>query len=101
MVFDGPRTKGEINAWLHRFQEKVDEVAQCNCLQFTAEIWGIEDDKKIVIKNFTIIQDKVFPYLDMAMFLNDRGELVFQIYLKPNQKLKYLNEFSTHLPSTF
>ena len=35
------------------------------------------------------------------MFWNDRGKLVFQIHIKPNQKLKYLNEDSTHLPSTF
>ena len=82
-------------------KKKVDQVAECNCLQFTAEVWGIEDDEKIVNKNLTIIKDKVFPYLDMEMFWNDRGELVFQIHLKPNQKLKYLNEDSTHLPSTF
>ena len=35
------------------------------------------------------------------MHWNDRGELKFQVHLKPNQKLKYLNADSTHLPSTF
>ena len=101
MVFDGPRSKREIDTWLNLLQEKVDQIAECDCLQFTAEIWGIEDDKEIVNKNLTIIQDKVFPYLDMEMLWNDRGKLVFQVHLKPNQKLKYLNEDSTHLPSTF
>ena len=35
------------------------------------------------------------------MYWNQRGELRFQVHLKPNQKLKYLNSDSTHLPSTF
>ena len=34
------------------------------------------------------------------MYWNKRGELKFQVHLKPNQKLKYLNADITHLPST-
>ena len=37
----------------------------------------------------------------MEMYWNLRGELRFRVHLKPNQKLKYLNNDSTHLPSTF
>ena len=43
----------------------------------------------------------MFPYLDMEMYWNERGELKFKLHLKPNQKLKYLNADSTHLPSIF
>ena len=100
MVFDSPRSKREINEWLKMFQKKVDELAECDCLQFTAEVWGIKDDEKIINENLTIINDKVFPYLDMEMYWTDRGDLNFQIHMKPNQKLKYLNSDSTHLPST-
>ena len=38
MVFNGPGTKGDIDTWLRLFQEKVDKVAKCDCLQFTAEV---------------------------------------------------------------
>ena len=100
MIFDGIKTKREIDTWLGLFQEKVNEIAECECLQFTKEVWGIEDDKTIINKTLTIISDEVFPYLDMEMFWNPRGELRFQIHLKPNQKLQYLNSDSTHLPST-
>lgn len=82
------------------FQNKVNEIAECDCLQFTAEIWGIEEDDTIINKKLTIVHNKHFPYLDTEIFWK-RGELKFQIHLKPNQKLKYLNRDSTHLPSTF
>ena len=35
------------------------------------------------------------------MYWNSRNELKFQVHMKPNQKLKYLNRDSTHLPSIF
>ena len=61
----------------------------------------IEEDTGVKNDNLTIVNDKHFPYLDMEMYWNQRGELRFQVHLKPNQKLKYLNSDSTHLPSTF
>jgi len=67
MVFDKPKNKKEINTWLGKFQEKVDKITECNCLQFTAEVWGIKDDKSIINKKLKIVADKVFPYLDRDM----------------------------------
>ena len=101
MIFEGIKSKQECNEWLLTFQENVDKLAECDCLQFTAEIWGIEEDITIKNDNLTIVREKLFPYLDMEMYWNKRGELKFQVHLKPNQKLKYLNADSTHLPSTF
>ena len=47
----------------------------------------------------TINREEVFPYLDLGLFWNDRGELKFQVYMKENQKLKYLNKGSCHTSS--
>ena len=52
-------------------------------------------------QKLTIINDKYFPYLDMEMYWNLRDELKFQVHMKPNQVLKYLNKDSTHLPTVF
>lgn len=79
----------------------MDEIAESDCLQFTTEVWKIEEDKKNLNDNLIIVNDDKFPYLDMEMYWNKRGELKFQVHLKPNQKLKYLNKDSTHLSSTF
>jgi len=90
-----------MNKWLVQFQTKVDELAESNCLQFTAEVWNIDEDIEITINKLTIIKQSHFPYLDMEMYWNERHELKFQVHMKPNQKLKYLNSDSTHMPSTF
>ena len=47
MVFDGCKSKEDINRWLLTFQGHVDRLAESDCLQFTAEVWGIEEDVKI------------------------------------------------------
>ena len=87
MVFDNPK-----------FLEEVDKVAEYNCLQLIAEVRGTEEDKDISNKSITIVTDKVFPYLDMEMCWNKRDKLNLEVYLKSNQKLKYLNKESNHLP---
>ena len=101
VVFDGLRLKGDTDTWLNLFQQKVDKIAKYDCLKFTEELWVIKDDEKVINENIIIINDNVFPYLDMEKVWNDRGILVFPIHLKPNQKLKYLSKDRTHLPSTF
>ena len=47
MIFEGCKSKEEINEWVLTFQKNVDKLAESNCLQFTAEIWGIEEDLNI------------------------------------------------------
>ena len=44
---------------------------ESDCLICTAEIWDIEEDKDVRNDKVTIIQDKVFPYLDIEMYWND------------------------------
>ena len=101
IIFEGCIFKEDINKGLLTSQKNVDKLAESDCLQFTAEIWGIEEDLKIRNGNITIVSDEMFPYLDMEMYWNERGELKFQVHLKPTKKLKYLNADSTHLPSIF
>ena len=61
MIFEGIKSKQECNEWLLTFQKNVDKLAECDCLQFTAEIWGIEDDVKVKNDNLTIVRDELFP----------------------------------------
>ena len=70
-------------------------------MKFTAEIWHIEDDRIIINEKLTIIEETHFPYLDMEMFWNNRNELKFQVHMKPNKNVMYLNGDSNHLPANF
>ena len=101
VIFEGTKLKKEINNWLEIFQCRVDRIAESKCLQFTMEVWAKDDNPLITNKNLTYVNDKHFPYLDMEMYWNENAELKFQVYIKPNQVLKYLNNDSIHLPSVF
>ena len=80
VIFDGEKSKREINEWLLTFQKKVDKITESNCPQFTAEVWKIEEDTEVKNDNLTLVDDKYFPYLDMEMYWNRRGELKFQVH---------------------
>ena len=101
IIMKGKKTKKDMNEWLISFQNEVNKIAESDCLIFTAEIWDTEDDKTIINNKLTVVNDKYFPYLDMEMYWNERKEIRFQVHMKPNQKLKYLNSSSIHMPSTF
>ena len=60
MIFKGSKSKRYINEWLLTFQNKVDKIAECDCLQFTAEVWKIEEDELVQNDNLTIIEDDFF-----------------------------------------
>ena len=53
---------------------------------FTAEIWDIKEDEKLVNEELTIVKDRYFRYLNMEMYLDDRHDLKFSVHTKPNQK---------------
>ena len=52
-------------------------------------------------KLVTVCKDQYFPYLDMKLVWSKEEELQFQVYMKPNQQLKHLNNGSTHTEATF
>ena len=69
-------------------------------LKFTCEIWrptnnGTEKESYL-IPEIKVIESKCFPYLDLQMHFSIMGKLRFQVHLKKNQALKYLNSESTH-----
>ena len=101
IVFEGIKKKKEMNNWLEIFQWRVDKIAESECLQFTMEVWGEDDDPSIINEKLIFVNEKYLTYLDMEMYWNDNNDLNFQVHLKPNQVLKYLNSDSTHLPSVF
>ena len=91
-----------MSDWLDDFKEKINKMTESTCLQFTAEVWGIEKDPEVNNDRLEVVNEKVFPYLDMEMRWNEKEELrFFQVHMKPNQKLKYLNNDSTHTQATF
>ena len=94
-----PPARGPRLEWLNKFQEAINELAGNEFLQFTAEVWkpGEEARGKIGGKVSTSNKNE-FPFLDMEMWWGEDKELVFGVYLKPNQQLKYLNDGSSHTP---
>lgn len=49
----------------------------------------------------TIVKGKTFLYLDMELIWSDKNNLHFQVHLKENQQLKYLNKGSSHTNPCF
>jgi GIY-YIG catalytic domain len=104
-VFKGRWSYEEIVKWRNDFQRAVNKLAGGTFLQFTCSMWW--DISKIALpesereESTSIVEDSKFPYLDMELFWSEKGELKFQVHLKPNQKLKYLNKGSAHTNACF
>lgn len=86
--------------WLGNFQKTVNELLDSENLQFTLTIWGADKEDGSKSKEVSVCAEAHFPFLDMEMFWNDET-LNFQVHLKDNQKLKYLNNGSSHTKSCF
>ena len=66
LVFKGRRSISEIRIWRDKFQEKFEEIAGNDYLQFTCETWnsgGRLSRKKT--ETTSMVKDKVFPFLDL------------------------------------
>jgi hypothetical protein len=92
LVFNKKVTNEEIVSWRNNFQASVNRLTQSEHLQCTVDIW--DPDAHVICTN------DVFPYLDMELYWRD-DDLKFKVYLKPNQKLKYLNKGSRHTSACF
>mgnify|MGYP001787478984 FL=1 len=104
-VFNNKLSYDDISKWRSKFQKSVNRLAGGTYLQFTCSVWldqsrrelpPIQDDQMISIES-----DNYFPYLDTELIWSDEGDLQFQVHLKPNQQLKYLNSDSIHTKSCF
>lgn len=99
VVLKGNQGENEIIEWLNFFQRRVNEVTEDDGIIFTASIWGA--DKKSLNSESSnprveVVSSDYFPYLDMKMTWDTKGDLNFGVYLKPGQRLKYLNKGSEH-----
>ena len=52
------------------------------------------------LEGVTVCTNDSFPYLDMEFYWSD-DNLLFQVHMKPNQQVKYLNQGSTHRKDVF
>eukprot|EP00957_Ditylum_brightwellii_P025037 1894633-Ditylum_brightwellii.AAC.1 len=104
MIFLGKLTQNELPLWLKSFQKKVDTLVGGTFFHFTAEIWTpdkeIEEINDGLVKQqwldkAKVINDHVFPFLDMQMEWKD-DILTFSIYAKPNHTIT-----SCHCPAVF
>ncbi len=74
-----------------------------NNLKFTAEAWnpGGWNRAPKIDGRVGVETASSFPFLDMEMSWDVKGDLTFGVYMKPNQELKYLNNGSAHTPGCF
>ena len=92
--------------WIQLFQKEVNELLQTDKLQFTLDIWmnndkeNICDDIESLDGKVTINKTNVFPFLDMKMAWKE-SELIYNLYFKENQQIKYLNRESTYKETVF
>jgi hypothetical protein len=104
-VFKGNWSYERLTNWRNNFQKSVNKLAGGSYLQFTCNIWLTPSDKLNQIdeydNNVTIERKSTFPYLDMELKWADDNSLKFQVHLKPNQQLKYLNKGSAHTNACF
>ena len=99
VVFTGKRSAKEIKDWLKTFQQTVDKAARNQHLQFTAEIWTIEEKSPTPAKEerVQIVTNDKFPFLDMW---SPEGDLQFSVFRKRGQQLKYVGKENTYPPGT-
>jgi len=100
-VFEGNWMAGDVNDWLGAFQRRVNELAESEFLEFTAEVWGANKDDGRKHQKAKVEKNDRFPFLSVEMCWSPEGELQFRVHLKKNQALKYLNRGSSHTEACF
>ena len=104
-ILKGRYTYQQIVQWRNAFQAKVNQLTGGDYLQYTCEVWADRNVQPMIGAfndgNVTVNQEISFPYLDIEFKWNNQKTLVFQVHLKPNQKLQYLNRGSAHTKACF
>ena len=105
ILFRGSWKTEDVTRWLKTFQIIVNDLLNSEKLVFTTKIWiprekGVNKTTKITKKN-SVIECHSFPLLDMEMSQSSKGNLRFEVHLKPNQQLKYLNKGRCHTTNYF
>ena len=81
----------------------MNKAVENQHLQFTAEIWTEEENSPTPAKEeqVQIVTNDELPFLDMKMSWSPEGDLIFGVFRKEGQKLKYFGQESTQIPGTF
>ena len=101
IVKEGILTKQEIAEWKNHVTERVEGLVGSDHLKFTVDIWdagGVDEGEDF--EGITVCTNDCFPYLDMEFYWKD-DDLLFQVHMKPNQQVKYLNQGSAHRRDVF
>jgi hypothetical protein len=102
VILDGVKSNAKVGEWLNSFQKEVNiRVTGYEGLVFTVSIWREEKNDEVGHPKAEVVKSSHFPFLDMKMTWTDKGDLIFGVYLKPGQQLKYLNSDSSHTPHCF
>jgi len=92
----GNRKWSDVIAWMKDFQASVNNLAESECLQFAAEIWGSdENDAHEVAPEVTANKKGRFACLDIELCW-EGDDLRFRVNLGQNQQLKHLGEGRMH-----
>ena len=104
VVFNGKVNREYVHNWVGDLQRRAHRVTKSpvgeSLVRFTAVLWGDDDggfDSNVVEMDPRL----AFPFLDMEMRWAETNELHFQVHLKKDQRLQYLNKGSNHRYSTF
>ena len=100
-IFEGKKSIEEVNDWLNKFQSSINQQATNDFLQFTAEVWKVGELNMDNVGKTSVNTDDYFPFLDMELYWGADSELTFNVHIKPNQEIKYLNDGSSHTPGCF
>ena len=100
-IFEGNKSTVEVNDWLNKFQSSINHQATNDFLQFMAEVWKPGEHNMENVGKTSVNNCDYFPFLDMEMHWGANLELTFNVHIKPNQEIKYLNDGSSHTPGCF
>ena len=100
-IFEGNKSTVEVNDWLNKFQSSINHQATNDFLQFKAEVWKPGENNMENVGKTSVNNCDYFPFLDMEMRWGANSELTFNVHIKPNQEIKYLNDGSSHTPGCF
>lgn len=83
-----------------KFLRESGPTSSIKLVCFMAEVWGKEANDSTPSKLITVNTGKKFQYLNIELLL-EFDSIRFGLYLKPNEKLKYLNKWSVHMNAMF
>ncbi len=96
IVFEGERSVEDLEQWLYRFQDRINNVVGEETIQFTMEVWKPGQESQKISPKMKVVGGNEFPYLDIKMSYDAENSIYFGAYSKPEYQTKYLDSGSCH-----